>query len=43
MSDHNNQPLGFYVDNPDWTSPAAINDDLVARHEANILNPSFLP
>ena len=34
MSDHNNQPLGFYADNPDWTSPAAINDDLVARHES---------
>ena len=34
MSDHNNQPLGFYADNPEWTSASAINEDLVARHEA---------
>ena len=35
MSDHhNNQPLGFYADNPEWTTPESINEELVARHEA---------
>ena len=33
MSDTKQQPLGFYADNPNWTSSSAITDDLIARHQ----------